>query len=118
MKRALWMVLAAAMVGALAASAFLYGRHRRFEMVATLAEIAQSEGVWDNQWDKTTEKLGELRAALVRERDPKRRFALQREIANHALYEGDSDLAISTLEDVQREFGNVLPATSIPSGTS
>ena len=60
MKRALWMVLAAAMVGALAASAFLYGRHRRFEMVATLAEIAQSEGVWDNQWDKTKEKLAEL----------------------------------------------------------
>jgi hypothetical protein len=111
MKQPARIVIAAGVVAAIAASVFVYARQRRFDMVGTLAGIAQNEGVWDNQWDQTKEKLGELRKGLSTERDPQRRFALQREIANHALYDGDSDAAIATLENVQREFGKVLPAS-------
>jgi len=93
---------------ALAAAVILYQRHTRFDMVATLAGFAANEGVWDNQWDKTKEKLAELRAGLSNETNPERRFALKRQIATHALFDGDADSAITTLEDVQREF--VLPA--------
>jgi ASPIC and UnbV/FG-GAP-like repeat len=109
MKR--WSVLiAAGVLVALVVATVLYVRRPRFDMVATLAGFAAREGTWDNQWDKMKEKLAELRAALATETDPQRRYALKRQIANHALFDGDADAAIATLEEVRREFGSVLPA--------
>src|SRR5208283_181577 len=106
MKRAIPILIAAGAVTAFSISVLEHARHHCFNMVETLAAIAEHEGVWDNQWDQTKEKLAELRAGLTAERNPQRRFAIQREIANHALYDGDLDAAIATLEAVQREFGN------------
>jgi hypothetical protein len=103
------LLLSAGVVAGLAAVVVHYVRRPRFDMVATLAGFAAREGVWDNQWDKTKEKLAELRAALATERDSSRRFALKREIATHALYDGDADAAIQTLEEVQREYASVMP---------
>jgi hypothetical protein len=100
--------IAACLLAALAAAAVYYVRRPRFDMVATLAGFAAREGVWDNQWDKTKEKLAELRAGLATEKDPSRRFALKREIVTHALYDGDAEGAIQTLEEVQREFAIAL----------
>jgi hypothetical protein len=105
-----WVALAAGIMAVVGAGLLLHAGHRRFDMVAALADLAQHEGVWDNQWDKTKEKLAELRAGLAKETEPQRRFALQREIANHALYDGDAEAAIATLEQVQQEFAGRLPA--------
>ncbi len=102
-------VIAAGVVFALAAAVVYQVRRPRFDMVATLAQFAAREGVWDNQWDKIDEKLAELRAGLSTERDPSRRFALKREIATHALYQGDADAAIQTLEEMLREYASSLP---------
>ena len=89
--------------------ASVQARRHRFDMAAHLAELARREGTWDNQWDKIPEKLAELQAGLAKEKDPARRVALAREVANHALYAGDNDLAVSTLEGVLREYGRGLP---------
>jgi len=85
-------------------------RHPRVDMVAKLASLAQREGVWDNQWDKQKEKIADLQRALATERDPRKRFTAEREIATQALYDGDVETAISTLEALQRELGTVMPA--------
>src|SRR5450631_4000087 len=108
MKRRL--VIAMGLVAAVAAAVVVYARRPRFDMVATLASFAAREGVWDNQWDKTEEKLAELRTGLSTTTDPSKRLALQRFIAAHALYDGDADAAIQTLEDVQRAYAGHLPA--------
>ena len=100
------------LLGAMAAAivfASVHARRHRFDMVAQLAQLAQREGTWDNQWDKIPQKLAELQGALAKEKDPGRRVALAVEVANHALYGGDNDLAISTLEAVLRDGGRTLP---------
>ena len=79
-------------------------------MVAKLASFAQREGTWDNQWDKQKEKIADLQGALATEHDPRKRFTAEREIAAQALYAGDVETAISTLENLQRELGGFMPA--------
>ena len=81
----------------------------RFDMKAELARIAAAEGVWDNQWDHPKEKIADLQAALQKETAPQKRFALQREIANHHVYGGTPDQAIKTLEALQAESGKLWP---------
>ena len=85
-------------------------RHPRVDMVAKLASFAQREGTWDNQWDKQKEKIADLQGALATEHDPRKRFTAEREIAAQALYAGDVETAISTLENLQRELGGFMPA--------
>jgi len=107
-----WKVLigAAALAAVLGAAAALYASRRpRFDMKATLASIADREGVWDNQWDQPEEKIANLSAALKSETDPSRRFQLKREIARHYLYAGKAEGAIATLESVQKEFAGSMP---------
>jgi hypothetical protein len=79
-------------------------------MVARLASFAQREGTWDNQWDKQKEKIADLQGALATEHDPGNASPPQREIAAQALYAGDVETAISTLENLQRELGGFMPA--------
>ena len=69
---------AAALLAVLVVAGVYYARRPRFDMVKTLAGFVANEGVWDNQWDKTKEKLAELQTALATEKDPSRRFALMR----------------------------------------
>ena len=109
MKPRVLLALAILLVAALGGVVALRHRHARMDMVARLAELAAREGVWDNPWDKTTDKIAELRQALTTERDPRNRFTLEREIAAQAVYAGDVDQAISTLEDLQRELGTSMP---------
>jgi hypothetical protein len=95
-------VIAAAIFAAVAALWFLR-RPPRFDMVATLASIADREGVWDNQWDQPTEKIASLTAALPSESDPGKRFELKREIARHYLYANAPEGALAILEELQNE---------------
>jgi ASPIC and UnbV/FG-GAP-like repeat len=108
-KRPVRLLIAAGLLAGFVAWALYDARRPRFDMVATLAGFGAQEGVWDNQWDKAKEKLAELRAGLATEKDPSRRFALKRLIATHALFDGDADAAIQTLEEVQREYAGAMP---------
>jgi hypothetical protein len=81
----------------------------RFDMVAKLAEIARTEGVWDNQWDQAKEKIAELQAKLATEKDQIRRFKLRREIAQHRLYDGANEQAIQDLTAMQHDYQGVAP---------
>jgi len=113
MNKRLLLVLAVVLAGAVGIAVAIRPRPQRrprVDMVAKLASLAQREGVWDNQWDRQKEKIADLRGVLTTERDPRKRFTAQREIAAQALYDGDVETAISTLEGLQRELGGVMPA--------
>src|SRR4029077_679325 len=92
MKTRLLLALALLLVVALGVVVAVRHRHPRVDMVAKLADLAAREGVWDNPWDKTQEKIADLQRALATERDPRNRFTLEREIAAQAVYQGDVDL--------------------------
>jgi hypothetical protein len=70
-----------------------------FDMPAVLAELAARQAAWDNPWEQGSAKAAELRAALSRERDPRRRLDLQRELARQHLYSGKVEAAIAVLGD-------------------
>jgi hypothetical protein len=110
MKRVWRIAIVVTAVSALAAVVLFRSRPARFDMVATLASIAQREGVWDNQWDQPMAKIASLSSELSSETDRPRRFHLKREIARHYLYAGAAEGAIAALEDMQKEFRNILPA--------
>ena len=110
-RRKLWIAAAgAAALAAVAAGIFVASRRPRFDMVATLASIADREGVWDNQWDQPNEKIASLSSMLKSEQDPARRFQLKREIARHYLYAGTAEGAIATLQGMQKELAGTIPA--------
>jgi hypothetical protein len=79
-------------------------------MVRKLDELTSNRGVWDSPWDQPAAKIAWLREALAREREPQKRFDLQREIAETFLIAGSSELAIATLEAIARELGPVIDA--------
>ena len=113
MNKRLLFVLAVFVVGAAGVAVAIRPRphrHPRVDMVAKLASFAQREGTWDNQWDKQKEKIADLQGALAAEHDPRKRFTAEREIAAQALYAGDVETAISTLENLQRVLGGFMPA--------
>jgi hypothetical protein len=79
-----------------------------FDMVKALDQLARERGVWDSPWDMPSEKIAWLRAALANEREPQKRFDLQREIAETFLIAGTSEMAIETLEKLQKELAPVM----------
>ena len=104
-------VVLLALFAASAAALVWFGRFRqRFDMRKELALLAEREGVWDNQWDRPREKIAALSGALAAEKDPPKRFQLQREIARHYLYDGASEGAIAALTQMKKEFGGSMPA--------
>jgi hypothetical protein len=113
MNKRVLLVLVAVAVAAAGVATGIRARaqhHPRVDMIAKLASLAQREGIWDNQWDKHKEKIADLRGMLATEHDAQKRFTAQREIAAQALYDGDVETAISTLEGLQKELGGVMPA--------
>jgi VCBS repeat protein/ASPIC/UnbV protein len=94
-----------ALAAAVAAAVVLLRRpaQKPFDMVAELKSIADREGVWDNQWDQAPQKVDSLNAALKAERDPGRRFELQRELARHYLFANAPEGALALLEQMQNE---------------
>jgi hypothetical protein len=102
-------VIAAALLAALAALVFFRRSRQRFDMVATLASIADREGVWDNQWDQANEKIASLTSDLNSEADPAKRFELKRQIAQHYLYANAPEGALVLLEGMLDE-AKTLPA--------
>jgi hypothetical protein len=99
-----------AIAAAVAALVYLAWPRPRFDMVATLASIADREGVWDNQWDQAPEKIAGLGSALQSEADPLKRSELKREIARHHLYAGDAERGVAVLEELYGEVRTTFPA--------
>jgi len=98
-----WIAVAAAVLAAATALLAWRRSRQRFDMVATLASLADREGVWDNQWDQPNEKIASLTSALSSEADPAKRFELKREIARHYLYANAPEGALAVLEELQNE---------------
>src|SRR6266851_2003324 len=96
-----WIAVAAAVLAAATALLAWRRSRQRFDMVATLASLADREGVWDNQWDQPNEKIASLTSALSSEADPAKRFELKREIARHYLYANAPEGALAVLGEIQ-----------------
>ena len=58
-----WLTAAAVAAVAIAIGAFAWPR-QHFDMVKTLAAIAEQEGPWDNPWTVQEKKIGSLQADL------------------------------------------------------
>jgi len=102
-KTAWRIAIAAGVLVSVTALLFLRRSRPRFDMAATLASIADGEGVWDNQWDQANEKIASLTSALSSEADRGKRFELKREIARHYLYANAPEGALAILEQLQNE---------------
>ena len=106
-----WLVLAGIAV-AVAIAALMWQR-QRFDMVKTLASIAEKEGAWDNPWDLQQKKIANLKSDLASETDPIKRLIAQRELAQQYVYGGASEAAIALLDKLLAEYGKSVPARDI-----
>src|SRR5438132_629332 len=78
-------------------------------MVTKLEEIVDKEDPWDNERDKPQEKIQDVLALIKTERDPQKRFELRRELAQRYVIANASEAAISTLEELQKDLGAIVP---------
>jgi hypothetical protein len=95
------------------ATVLVYQRQHRYDMVATLAEIARNEGAWDNPWDAQGKKIASLKDDLARTTDPIKRLILRRELAQQYVYAGAAEPAIATLEQLLVDYKGMLPPRDI-----
>lgn len=108
----IWFIVAGFAVAIIAGSAWAWSR-QQFDMVKTLAVIAEREGAWDNPWDLQEKKVASLQANLRTETDPIKRLILRRELAQQYIAGGTSEAAIATLEALLSEYGPSLPTRDI-----
>jgi len=106
-----WLVLAG--IAVVVTIAALMWQRERFDMVKTLASIAEKEGAWDNPWDLQQKKIASLKSDLASETDPIKRLIAQRELAQQYVYGGASEAAIALLDKLLAEYGKSLPARDI-----
>jgi len=106
-----WLVLAG--IAVVVTIAALMWQRQRFDMVKTLASIAEKEGAWDNPWDLQQKKIASLKSDLASATDPIKRLIAQRELAQQYVYGGASEAAIALLDKLLAEYGKSLPARDI-----
>jgi ASPIC and UnbV/FG-GAP-like repeat len=109
---AAWLTVAG-IAAAVVAIAALMWPWQRFDMVKTLASIAEKEGAWDNPWDLQQKKIASLKSDLASEADPIKRLITQRELAQQYVYGGASEAAIALLDQLLADYGKSLPARDI-----
>ncbi len=97
-------IAASTLLATLTASAWIWHRQHRFDMVRTLADIARAEGAWDNPWDLQDRKIESLRIDLALERDPVQRLIIQREIAQQYVNAGTPEPGIALLETLIAQY--------------
>jgi hypothetical protein len=107
-----WRVLAGIAAVVVAIAAVMWPR-QRFDMVKTLAAIAQNEGAWDNPWDLQPQKIASLKSELDSQTDPIKRLITQRELAQQYVYGGASEAAIALLDKLLVDYGKSLPTSDI-----
>jgi len=107
-------VLIAIILALVAAAAAAYAYQRtRFDMVRTLATIAEQEGAWDNPWDLQEQKIASLQGLLAAERDPIKRLNLRRDLGQQYINGGAAEPGIAALESVLSDYGPMLPPSDI-----
>src|SRR5207248_5225032 len=80
-----WLTVAGLAVALSATSGWLWSR-QQFDMVKTLAYLAEHEGTWDNPWDLQERRIASLQSDIRAEASPIKRLILRRELAqNEAL---------------------------------
>src|SRR6267143_1835471 len=107
-----WLIAAGVAAVAIAIGALAWPR-QQFDMVKTLAAIAEQEGPWDNPWTVQEKKIGSLQSDLRSERDPIKRLIVQRELALQYVYGGTAEPGIALLEKLLVDYGKSLPARDI-----
>jgi hypothetical protein len=107
-----WLVVAgiAAIIAGTGGS--LWSR-QQFDMVKTLAYLAEHEGTWDNPWDLQDKKIASLQTDIQAEANPIKRLILRRELAEQYIAGGLSVAAIEIIEQLLAEYGPSLPASDI-----
>lgn len=108
----IWFILPGLAVAIIAGIAWAWSR-QQFDMVKTLAVIAERQGAWDNPWNLQEKKVASLQADLRTETDPIKRLILRRELAQQYIAGGTSEAAIATLEALLSEYGPSLPTQDI-----
>jgi hypothetical protein len=112
-RSALWIVAAVGVAAIVAgAGGWLWARPQ-FNMVKTLASLAEHEGAWDNPWDLQDKKIASLQADVRTEANPIKRLILRREIAQQYVAMGLPQGAITDTEELLAEYGRSLPASDI-----
>ena len=108
----IWFIVAGLAVAIIAGIAWAWSG-QQFDMVKTLAVIAERQGAWDNPWNLQEKKIASLQANLRTETDPIKRLILRRELAQQYIAGGTSEAAIVTLEALLSEYGPSLPTRDI-----
>jgi hypothetical protein len=113
--RPLLLLIATVAVTLVATGGWIWSRpsRPRFDMVKTLANLAQHEDAWDNPWDLQDKKIASLEASIKREANPIQRLILRRELAQQYIAGGLSMAAVETIEQLLAEYGPSLPAPDI-----
>jgi hypothetical protein len=109
---AIWLVLAGIVILVSVIAALAWPR-QHFDMVKTLASIAEKEGAWDNPWDLQPRKIASLQSDLSTETDPIKRLITQRELAQQYVFGGASEAAIALLEKLLADYGKSLPVHDV-----
>ena len=120
-KPAVWLAVAgiAVLVAVIAVLAWprrhinIVGPRQQFDMVKTLASIADNEGAWDNPWDSQPKKIASLQSDLDEQQDPIKRLIIQRELAQQYVYGGTSEPAIALLKKLLTEYHGSLPLRDV-----
>jgi hypothetical protein len=107
-----WLVVAGVAVIIAGAGGWLWSR-QQFDMVKTLAYLAEHEGTWDNPWDLQDKKIASLQTDIRAEANPIKRLILRRELAQQYIAGGLSVAGIDTIEQLLAEYGQSLPAADI-----
>jgi len=107
-----WLVVAAVALIAAGVGGWLWPR-QQFDMVKTLAYLADHEGAWDNPWDLQDKKIASLQTDIRAESDPIRRLILRRELAQQYIAGGLSMAGIETIEQLLAEYGPSLPPADV-----
>jgi Cu/Ag efflux protein CusF len=108
----IWFIVAGLAVAIIAGISWAWSR-QQFDMVKTLAIIAERQGAWDNPWNLQEKKVASLQANLRTETDPIKRLILRRELAQQYIAGGIPEAAIASLEALLSEYGSSLPTRDI-----
>src|SRR5260370_34573307 len=107
-----WLVVAGVALIIAGTGGWLWSR-QQFDMVKTLAYLAEHEGTWDNPWDLQDKKIASLQTDIQAQANPIKRLILRRELAQQYIAGGLSVAGIAIIEQLLAEYGQSLPAADI-----
>ena len=104
-------VVIAAVLLAAGLAAWWRHAHPPFDMANELKRLADTQDLWDNQFERNAEKAAALLRAARSERDPSRRLSQREEAARQYLLAAQAEPAIALLKQLIDENGDAPFAT-------